>query len=79
MSLSSRYKTPRSDVLSLADDEEEGEGEGNVIVEEKKNLDDVNKKTHWQELEEKEVVIVKGLPPMYYGLNLVFLLRDGYL
>ena len=31
---------------SLADDEEEGEGEGNVIFEEKKNLDDVNKKTH---------------------------------
>ena len=25
------------------------------------------------------LVIVKGLPPMYYGLNLVFLLRDGYL
>ena len=25
------------------------------------------------------IVIVKGLPPMYYGLNLVFLLRDGYL
>ena len=46
MSLSSRYKAQRSDVLSLADDEEEGEGEGNVIVEEKKNLDDVNKKTH---------------------------------
>ena len=44
MSLSSRYETPRSRVLSLADEEEEGE-EGGVMVEEKSDLDVVNRKT----------------------------------
>ena len=38
MSLSSRYETPRSGVLSLADEEE-----GGVTVEEKNNSDDVNR------------------------------------
>ena len=39
MSLSSRYETPRGGVLSLADEEEEGERDGlPVMVEEKKNL-----------------------------------------
>ena len=42
MSLSSRYVTPRSRALSLADEEEEGNG---LIVEEKNNLDVVNRKT----------------------------------
>ena len=50
MSLSSRYETPRSGVLSLADEEE-----GGVIVEEKNNLDDVNRKT-----KEPERVIGEG-------------------
>ena len=44
MSLSSRYETPRSRVLSLADEKEVGE-EGGVMVEEKNNLDVVNRKT----------------------------------
>ena len=43
MSLSSRYETPRSRVLSLADEGEEGE-EGDELVE-KNNLDVVNRKT----------------------------------
>ena len=39
MSLSSRYETPRGGVLSLADEEEEGERDGlPVMVEDKKDL-----------------------------------------
>ena len=41
MSLSSRYKTSRSGILSLADEEEEREGDEMV----KNNLDAVNRKT----------------------------------
>ena len=44
MSFSSRYETQRSAVLSLADEEEKGE-EGGVMVEEKNNMDVVNRKT----------------------------------
>ena len=44
MSLSSRYETPRSCVLSLTDEEEEGE-ESDGLVEETNNLDVVNRKT----------------------------------
>ena len=44
MSLSSRYETPRSAVLSLADEEE-----GDVMVEEKNSLDAVNRKTREQD------------------------------
>ena len=44
MSFSSRYETQRSAVLSLADEEEKGE-EAGVMVEEKNNLDVVNRKT----------------------------------
>ena len=46
MSLSSRYETPRSGILSLADEEEEeeeGEGERDEMV--KNDLDVVNRKT----------------------------------
>ena len=44
MSLSSRYETPRGRVVSLADEEEEGE-ESDGLVEENNNLDVVNRKT----------------------------------
>ena len=44
MSLSSRYETPRSRVLSLADEEEEGE-RSDGLVEKNNNLDVVNRKT----------------------------------
>ena len=47
MSLSSRYETPRSGILSLADEEEEGEGtegENDGMVKEN-DLDVVNRKT----------------------------------
>ena len=50
VSLSSRYETPRSRVLSLSDEEE-----GGVIVEEKNNSDDVNRKT--KEMERQVRVI----------------------
>ena len=42
MSLSSRYETPRSRVLSLADEEEGEEGGGLMVA--KNNLDVVNRK-----------------------------------
>ena len=44
MSLSSRYETPRSAVLSLADEEER-----DVMVEERNSLDAVNRKAREQE------------------------------
>ena len=40
MSLSSRYETPRSGILSLANEEEEGDG---MVA--RNDLDDVNRKT----------------------------------
>ena len=45
MSLSSRYETPRSGILSLADEEEEEEGkERDGMVVKKNDLDDVNRR-----------------------------------
>ena len=54
VSLSSRYETPRSRVLSLADEEEE-RGEGDVMVEEKNNLGVVNRKTQEPERQVKVI------------------------
>ena len=53
MSLSSRYETPRSRVLSLADEGEEGE-EGDGLVE-KNNLGVVNRKTQEPERQVKVI------------------------
>ena len=66
ISLSLRYETPRSRVLSIADEKEEGE-EGDGLVEEKNNLDVVNRKAKEPE---RQVRVIGGAEEDEKRLNM---------